>query len=271
MIYTITLDGTESVMGKGVDVSLILKKLGVDSIATGIIHKTREKKIDTELDKAGISHAFINPSRSRKISAQTQQELLDYLKENLQMGDTVVVAGKFATGIDPAYLIDIATLTTKKMGYVVVDVPYATAMDILPLHPLLIKPNKQELKDWFELSDKSLSNEHLINLAHEMVADGADHVLLSLGKEGAAIVNLMHAFIAPAPEVDVVDDNGAGATLLATFLAGITKNYAPVRNLADSIAAATDTVQSEWLTDFEKTADLQRQVIAEKISFEKAQ
>lgn len=271
MIYTITLDGTENVIGKGVDVSLVMKKLGVDSIATGIVYKTHEKKIDAELNKADVAHHFINPGRSKKVNADTQQKLLDYLKENLQMGDIVVIAGKFAEGIDPAYLIDIATLVTKKMGYIVADVPYDTVLDILPLRPLLIKPNEEELKSWFDKSGKTLTTEQLINLAHDMVARGANHVLLSLGENGAAIVNLMHAFMAHAPEVENVNDVSAGETLLGTFLAGMTKNHTPVRNLADSIAAASDTIQNEWLTNFETTPELQKQVIARKISFEKAQ
>lgn len=258
-------------IGKGVDVSLVMKKLGVDSIATGIVHKTHEKKIDAELNKADVAHHFINPGRSKKVNADTQQKLLDYLKENLQMGDIVVVVGKFAEGIDPAYLIDIATLVTKKMGYIVADVPYDTVLDILPLRPLLIKPNEEELKSWFDKSGKTLTTEQLINLAHDMVARGANHVLLSLGENGAAIVNLMHAFMAHAPKVENVNDVSAGETLLGTFLAGMTKNHTPVRNLADSIAAASDTIQNEWLTNFETTPELQKQVIARKISFEKAQ
>ena len=268
MIYTITLDSSESTMGKGIDVSLILKKLGIDSTATGIVNKTDEKEIVRELDEAGIDYKFINPNSSKKISAKTQQDLLDYLKENLQMGDIVVVSGKFAEGISPAYLIDIATLATKKMSYIVVDVPYDTVRDILPLHPLLIKPNEEELKAWFNKSNESLTRDQLLNLAHDMVAHGADHVLLSLGQNGAAIVSLTTAFMADAPEIKSVNQNGAGETLLATFLAGMIKNYAPVRNLSDSIAAASDTVQSELLTNFEATLELQKQIIAQRISFE---
>lgn len=270
MIYTITLDSTEQNLGKGIDISLTLKKLGVPSIATGIMHKTRAKKAAALLEKAEVAHHFVNPSRSPKISAATQQELLDYLKENLKMGDTVVVAGEFANGIDPAYLIDIATLVAKKLGYIVVDVPYESVLDILPLHPLLLKPNEAELRSWFNKEDDELTTKQLIDLAHDMVARGADHVLLSSGKDGAAIVNLLHAFVAQAPEVETVNEQGAGEVLLATFLAGITKNYAPVRNLADSIAAATDTVRRDDLTNFENTLELQRQIMADKISFEQA-
>lgn len=270
MIYTITLDSTDNNLGKGIDIALTLKKLGVDSTATGIMHKTREKKAASLLDKSEISHHFITPGRSPKISAATQQELLDYLKENLKMGDTVVIAGEFASGIDPAYLIDIATLVAKKLGYIVADVPYDSMLDILPLHPLLLKADEASLRSWFNKEDAELTTKQLVDLAHDMVARGSDHVLLSLGQDGAAIVNLLHAFIAPAPEVEVVSKEQVDAVLLATFLAGITKNHAPVRNLADSIAAACDTARSGKLTDFEHTLELQRQIMAEKVSFEQA-
>ncbi|QNQ84210.1 phosphofructokinase [Lactobacillus sp. PV037] len=270
MIYTLTLDTTENVMGKGIDISLILKKLGIDSLATGIIQE-KKAKIEKELANAEISSHFIDASTESPVTAKSQQALLDYLKEELKAGDIVVIAGKFAPGIAPTYLIDLATLATKKSAYLVIDSPYQEVRDVLPLHPLLLKPNETEIKAWFDQTDKLLTTKQLLDLAHDLVADGADHVLLSLGKEGAAIVNMTHAFMAHAPEVEEVDPVGAGETLLATFLAGMMKNYSPVRNLADSIAAATDTVQVKRLTNFETTPALQRQIISRKISFEDEQ
>ena len=187
------------------------------------------------------------------------------------MGDILVVAGEFAEGIDPVYLIDMAKIAAKAMVHLVVDVPYDTVLDILPLHPLLIKPNQAELKDWYDKKGNQLSVKEEINLAHDLVVQGADHVLLSLGENGAAIVNLMHAYVAGAPEIKFENERGTGETLLATFLAGMLQNHMPVRNLADSIAAASDTAQSEWLTDFENVAELQKLIIAEKITFEEAE
>lgn len=267
MIYTLTLDTTENVMGKGIDISLVLKKLGIDSVATGII-QDKKTEIEQELKNAGIANHFIDGSEEEKISAKNQQALLDYLKTNLKLGDILVIAGKFAAGIAPVYLVDLATLAAKQSVHLVIDSPYEEVRDVLPLHPLLLKPNETEIKSWFNKSDKMLTTKQLLELAHNLVTDGADHVLLSLGKEGAAIVNMNSAFMAHAPEVEEVDPVGAGETLLATFLAGMVKNYAPVRNLADSIAAATDTVQVKRLTNFETTPDLQRQIISRKINFE---
>lgn len=270
MIYTLTLDTTENVMGKGIDISLILKKLGIDSVATGIIQE-KKAAIEKELNAAEIANHFIDASNEKKVSAKSQQALLDYLKDNLKLGDVLVIAGKFAAGIAPIYLIDLATLAAKKSTHLVIDSPYEEVRDVLPLHPLLLKPNETEIKTWFNKTDKMLTTKQLLDLAHNLVVDGADHVLLSLGKEGAAIVNMTQAFMAHAPEVEEVDPVGAGETLLATFLAGMMKNYAPVRNLADSIAAATDTVQVKRLTNFETTPALQRQIISRKISFEDEQ
>ena len=104
-----------------------------------------------------------------------------------------------------------------------------------------------------------------------MVVQGADHVLLSLGADGAAIVNLMHAYLAAAPAIEFKNDQGTGATLLATFLAGMLQNHMPVRNLADSIAAASDTARHEELTDFKQVPELQKLIMAEKITFEEAE
>ena len=45
LIYTVTLDPSESVVGKGINISLILKKLGIDSIATGIVNHKNARSL----------------------------------------------------------------------------------------------------------------------------------------------------------------------------------------------------------------------------------
>lgn len=265
MIYSVSLDASNEKVGKSVEISLILKKLGVESTVIGIAPHVN--KVKSYLNKIGIKHDFIEKVPTAKV----QQEFLDYLKENLQMGDILVVAGKFENGIDPVYLVNMATIAAKAMVHLVVDLPYDTVMDILPLHPLLIKPNEAELKAWYHKENKDLDISEEVELAHDMVVQGADHVLLSLGKNGAAIVNLMHTYLAKAPEVEVKNPQGKGEALLGTFLAGMLKNYMPVRNLADSIAAASDTVRKDKLTNFENNGELQKLIIAEKISLEETE
>ncbi|QNQ81003.1 PfkB family carbohydrate kinase [Lactobacillus sp. PV034] len=263
MIYIANLDANKEQIGEGTQIALVLKKLNLDSIVTGISIDAQKAK--QALKQAKIESKFIE----EKNTTIGQQELLDYLKDNLKMGDILVVAGKFV-GIDPDFLIDLATVAAKNMVHTVVDVPYARVLDILPLHPLLVKPNRTELKAWYGKQDETLSIKDEIELAHDMVVQGADHVLLSLGKDGAAIVNLMHAYLAAAPEIEFKNNQGTGATILATFLAGMLKNHVPVRNLADSIAAASDTARKDDLTDFKEVAELQKLIMAEKITFEEA-
>lgn len=264
MIYSVSLDASNEEVGKSVEISLILKKLNIESTVVGI--SPHVDKVKSYLDGIGIKHNFIEKVPTAKV----QQEFLNYLKENLQMGDILVIAGKFEDGIDPVYLVDMATIAAKAMVHLVVDLPYDTVMDILPLHPLLIKPNEAELKAWYHKENRNLDVSEEIELAHDMIIQGADHILLSLGENGAAIVNLMHAYLAKAPEVEVKNPQGKGEALLGTFLAGMLKNHMPVRNLADSIAAASDTVRKDKLTDFKNNTELQKLIIAEKITFEEA-
>lgn len=271
LIYTVTLDPSESVVGKGINISLVLKKLGIESIATGIVNHKNVEQVAEELDKSEIENQFIEQKRGIKITAKNQQKLLDYLKV-LKAGDILVIAGGFAKGIDPVYLTDLAKVADKKAAGLVVDVPYENVLDILPMNPLLIKPNETELKHWFEKDNQKVTTKELINMAHDLVAKGAQHVLLSLGANGAAIVNMMDALMAHAPEIEeVVDSTGSGDALLGTFLAGMLKGYMPVKNLSDAIAAGSDTARSDWLTDFRTTPALQKQVIARRITFEEAE
>ena len=129
LIYTVTLDPSESVVGKGINISLILKKLGIDSIATGIVNHKNVEQVAEELDKAEIENQFIEQTRGIKITAKNQQKLLDYLKV-LKAGDILVIAGSFAKGIDPVYLTDLAKVADQRAAALVVDVPYENVFDI---------------------------------------------------------------------------------------------------------------------------------------------
>lgn len=60
LIYTVTLDPSESVVGKGINISLVLKKLGIESIATGIVNHKNVEQVAEELDKAEIENNLLN-------------------------------------------------------------------------------------------------------------------------------------------------------------------------------------------------------------------
>ena len=112
----------------------------------------------------------------------------------------------------------------------------------------MIKPNKEELEDLFDVQIGS--NEDLVKYASKLQEMGAKNVLVSLGGDGAMLLDengqthYMEAF-----KGKVVNTVGAGDSMVAGFIAGYekTNDYAYALKLGSASGSAT--AFSEGLAD----------------------
>jgi len=113
--------------------------------------------------------------------------------------------------------------------------PLAVAVDA---GPDLVKPNLAELR---ELVSRPLGTlDAVIDAAQELCRHGVGAVLVSLGADGAVLVDAGTAHVAGAPTVVARSDVGAGDTMLAGFLAA---GAAGPTALAASVAWGAAAVQ----------------------------
>lgn len=266
--------------GKGVNVSFILKKLGVSSIATGIGGGFTLDYVCQGLEKQGIQADFLKvkePTRVNvftrvlndnveykevnpgpKIALAVQQQYLDYLRAHVKTGDSIAVSGSFSAGIKPSYLVEIAKIAQAKKAKLIVDSSYAVVKEIFSYQPFLLKPNDHELASWFGKEKATLPE--LIAMAQELVAKGVKNILLSLGADGAALINKEHVYVGNAPKIKVVNTACSGDTMLGTYLAYLEKGVTAKLALKHAIAAGSDTASRSGLTDFKQTAALEKQI-----------
>ena len=144
-------------------------------------------------------------------------------------------------------------------GLAVVDTAGEPLRLALPLAPFLVKPNRAELE---ELLGRRLPGlEDLMEGARELRALGARNVLLSLGGEGALLLDETGAFHRmDAPVGRVVNSVGAGDAMVAGFLAGwmCTGDYGQAFRLA--VASGSATAFSDGLADWETVERLLHQL-----------
>lgn len=257
--------------GKGVNVSFILKKLGIKSVATGIgggftldyvTNGLEAKEIKTKFLKvSGLTrvnvftnvidqnteYKEVNPGP--EISREVQQQFLAYFEETLNEEDLVVISGSFAKGIAPSYLVQIAQIVAAKKAKLVIDSSYLAVVDTLPYHPFLLKPNETELASFYHFKGEMTSTK-TVELAQKLVKAGCQNVLVSLGARGAALINEKEVLFANAPKIKVVNSACAGDTMLGTFLALIGKGQSNSEALKVAVAAGSDTASRTGLTDF---------------------
>lgn len=255
--------------GKGINVSWVLKNLGVDSVALGFLAGFTGTAIEDGLKKNGIQTDFIRLSEGMsriniKLKAgeeteingsgpEIKQEAIAQLfqkLEALQEGDVLVLAGSIPACLpDDIYEQIMKALEHKKIR-IVVDATKDLLKNVLKYHPFLIKPNNHELGEMF---GKVLSgDEEIIYYAKELQKAGAVNVLISMAGDGAILVEesgSVHKI--GVPKGKVKNSVGAGDSMVAGFLAGYLQTEDYEEALKMGTAAGSATAFSEGLAEKE--------------------
>jgi len=266
--------------GKGVNVSFILKHLGVNNTAWGVGGGFTSNFIEESLRDKGIETDFTHIDGISRINVFTRvldtdteykevnngpevsnDKVTEFLQkvDTLGKNDKLVVSGSFSKGIPSEIIIEIAKMAEKQGFDLIIDTSYPEVVSAIEHHPYLIKPNDEELLSWFNQSNTDDINV-LVKYSKELINKGVQNILLSLGAKGALFVNAEHVLFGNAPDVKVVNTACSGDTMLGTFLAGLEQGMPLEDNLRRSLAAASSTAGSAGLTDFSDVDELTKQV-----------
>ena len=265
--------------GKGVNVSMILKMLGIESTAMGIKADFTGQYIEDFLKERSIKTDFLEVPGMTRINVFTQvkkekaeyklvnkgpeltkNQVMQFLRkiENLKMGDYLCVSGSLPQGVSPAVLVEISRICQKNKVFLIIDSSYYEILDCLPYQPFLLKPNEEELRIWFQTERNT--KEAYIFYGKELLKQGAQNVLISLGSEGALFLNKEQVLFGNSPKGIVVNTACAGDSLLGAFLAGWLKQKTIQESLKEGLAAGSSTAFRKGLTDFSDVEELMTQI-----------
>ena len=224
--------------GKGINVSFILRNLGIDNTALGFLAGFVGDEIQRRIEQEGIKAEFLrlNSCTSRinvklrnidgmeingmgpEISGELVEQLLKKI-DTLQKDDLLVLAGSIPNSMPDSIYMDIMARIEQKGIKVVVDATRDLLINVLKYHPFLIKPNHHELGEIFGVTLKT--REEIIPYAKKLQEKGAQNVLVSMGGEGAVLLDENGiVYSSEAPDGVVVNAVGAGDSMVAGFLAG---------------------------------------------------
>ncbi|MBQ7587889.1 MAG: 1-phosphofructokinase [Lachnospiraceae bacterium] len=245
--------------GKGINVSTILKNLGIDSTALGfvagftgdaIVKSVREKGIIDDFIRLGDGISRINvkikSTEETEINAQgphiTQEafeELLGKL-DGLKKDDILILAGSIPGSL-PDDVYEVILERFKDRGIIfVVDATGDLLKNVLKYGPFLIKPNNYELGEMF---GKTLDTDAKIEeYARKLQELGAVNVLVSMAGDGAMLVTEEGSvYRAGVPNGIVKNSVGAGDSMVAGFIAGYleTKDYRYALKMGTAAGSAT--------------------------------
>lgn len=266
--------------GKGINVSIVLKELGIESTSLGFVAGFTGREIINGLAAKDIKSDFVVlPEGFSRINVKLKnlgteteinavgpdipkaclEELL--LKINrLKAGDILILAGSIPGSLPDTVYEDILDMLKEKKVLTVVDASGQLLMKVLKYHPFLIKPNLQELEEIFKV--KIESKEAATLYAEKLQESGARNVIVSLGEDGAVLLSEEgRVYSCEAPKGEVINTVGSGDSMVAGFLAGYLdeKNYDKALKLGS--AAGSATAFSEDLSKGEKIYELYRNLM----------
>lgn len=248
--------------GKGINMSIVLKRLGIDNIATGFLGGFSGKYIEEFLENEGILPRFISVEGTTRINVKVKgeveteinaagpavnaekfQQLMNYFEDVLKEEDIVFLAGNAAPGLDETSYVEIVKLCYARGAKLVLDTTKELLLSCLPYHPFIIKPNQHELEELFGV--KIQTKEELIAYALKLQEKGACNVLISCGGEGAFLfTETGKVFTSNVPKGKLVNSVGAGDSMLAGFMAKFIETSDYKESLKQGAAAGSATAFS---------------------------
>ncbi len=240
--------------GKGINVSIVLQRLGLSSTALGFVAGFTGEEIRRRLDAMGLATDFVSVPGGPSVGEKEVSALVQKL-DPLTRGDILVLSGSIPKPLPADFYARILARLSGRGVLTVVDATGASLLAALPYHPFLVKPNIDELSALFgaSLTDRASA----LPYARELQRRGAENVLVSLGREGALLSagdgSVMEA---AAPKGKLINAVGAGDSMVAGFVAGWLESRSYAHAFRMGLAAGSASAFSEHLAERENVEQL---------------
>lgn len=246
--------------GKGIMVSKLLKNLGAKSINIGFLGGFTGEFIKNKLENLGIDEEFTKISDDSRINVKLkydteteinaqgpqikEEEIEDFLNylDDLEEDDFVIISGSIPKSLgDDFYRVIVNLLEMNNVRFAL-DTSGKKLFKLSSYKPFLVKPNKDELSEIFE--DKIDSDEKIVKYARKLIDQGAENVIVSLGKDGSMFVDNNIAYKAKPIEGKLINSVGSGDSMVAGYIYGYMKGLSKIDSYKLAIACGSATAFS---------------------------
>lgn len=258
--------------GKGINVSRILKELGLDNTAWGFLGGFTGEFVKEALEKTGLKTNF-TPIKADtrinvKIKAQVETEINgrgpELTKEEiaaftaqfdkLTADDVVIFAGSLVPSLSDDFYFDLIKVIRQKGAQFVIDTTGESLLKTLPENPLVVKPNNHELAELFGVKLNSIDD--IVKYGKKLLEMGAQHVLISMAGDGGLMITKDKVYRSYAPKGTVINSVGAGDSMIGGFTGTYAKTKDPLEAFRYGLACGSATAFSEDLADADKINEI---------------
>ncbi|MDQ7843521.1 MAG: hexose kinase [Armatimonadota bacterium] len=245
--------------GKGLNVARAARALGVPALVTGFVAGEAAGPIVRGAREAGLSldavriegpgrlcTLIIDPGRSEtvvnergaSVDAVAVRRLRRRIAAHLPRSSVVVLNGSQPPGLPARFFASL--IGWAKPRPVILDTPGEAFRLGVAAGPSVAKLNRRELAD--SLGRRLTSVHDVARAGRQLLAAGAQAVVVTLGEKGAVLVQSDAAWLVAPPEVERVNTIGAGDSLSAGIAVGLFRKRSLVEAVRLGVAAAAADV-----------------------------
>lgn len=249
--------------GKGINVAIVARRLGLEAQVLGFSGYDGAAALEEALDRENVAHSFIGVHGAVRVNTKVVsldgsgvteinepgpvisdddlERFIGHVCEKAAGSEYVVLTGSLPPGCpDDTYARVIGALGDTPC---ILDAGGNALMRGIEAKPFLIKPNHHELSA--AVGRELQSCEEIVDAARGFVDKGVSNVVVSMGKDGALLVNKCSVLYAPEVHVNVRSTVGAGDSLVGGLLYGFMHSGSAVEALRCGAAAGTASVMTE--------------------------
>ena len=225
--------------GKGVNVASFLADYGHDTAVTGYLGQANIDIFEQFFAAKSIDDCFVRiPGKTRinvkvvdEMNQQTTdinmpgqtppQEAIDTLLGTIEQlansCDWFVLSGSLPPHVPATIYGTIITQLKRQKKRIILDTSGEALREGIQADPTIVKPNIEELQ---HLLRRSLTSEAEVQqAAHQLLNKDIELVVVSMGRQGAMLVEQAKTIIATPPAITVKKTFGAGDAMIAGLIA----------------------------------------------------
>lgn len=264
--------------GGGINVSRALRRLGSDSVAVFPVggpsgQLLRQLLSEEHIEQRPIAvegwtrenFIVVDASTSQQyrfgmpgtpLRPEEQQQVLQALQEFAEPPEFLVISGSLPPGVEPELLARIARAARELGVKVVADTSGPALLALLDAGVYLAKPNVGELSKMQGVEE--LDSQAVAGAANELIRTGkCEIVAVSMGPQGACIVSAAGADYVPAPSVKKRSTVGAGDSMVAGLVHGLSEGRSLRETARLGVACGTAATMNPG-TELFRQADMER-------------
>jgi 1-phosphofructokinase len=241
--------------GKGVNVAAFLADYGHDTAVTGYLGQANVAIFEQFFASKGIDDYFVRIPGSTRINVKVVDEvnqqttdinmpgqtlpqeamntLLQTIEQLASSCDWFVLSGSLPPQVPTTIY---ATIITQLKGHkkcIILDTSGEALREGIRAGPTVVKPNIEELE--YLIGHALTSETEIQQAAHQLLNEDIKLIVISMGKQGAMLVEQATTLIATPPEMTVKKTFGAGDAMVAGLVTALIEGL----SLADCGRLAT--------------------------------